>query len=105
MGAGGPGGTVSFMGYIGTCGSKRFGFFFSNLVRNRVSILIILVPKQGIVFYSLVLNSFSSFKNSTANLRGATSIDFFFIKKIKVRHLRYYFSKKFTENIKTSASY
>ena len=29
----------------------------------------------------------------------------FFIKKIKVCHLRYYFSKKFKENIKTHASY
>ena len=41
----------------------------------------------------------------TPNLRGATLVDFFFVKKMKVRQLRYHFPKKVSKNIKTRASY
>ena len=41
----------------------------------------------------------------TPNLRGVTLVDFFFVKKMKVRQLRYHFPKKVSKNIKTRASY
>ena len=44
-------------------------------------------------------------KKVTSNLRGVTFVDFFFVKKIKVRHLRYNFSKNSKENIKMRTSY
>ena len=40
----------------------------------------------------------------TSNLRGARMANFFFVKKMKVRQLRYHFPKKCKENIKTCAS-
>ena len=47
----------------------------------------------------------TDFLKVTPNLRGATLVDFFFVKKMKVRQLRYHFPKKVSKNIKTRASY
>ena len=41
----------------------------------------------------------------TPNLRGATLVDFFLVKKMKVRQLRYHFPKKVSKNIKMCATY
>ena len=50
-------------------------------------------------------NDNDNFFKVTSNLRGATLADFFFVKKVKVRQLRYHFPKKCKENIKTCTSY
>ena len=47
----------------------------------------------------------SGYVKVTPNLRGATLVDFFSVKKMKVRQLRYHFPKKVSKNIKTRASY
>ena len=56
--------------------------------------------------YRKIVRRFLGNLEVTSNLCGAICILVaFFFKKIKVRHLRYNFSKKSKENIKMHASY
>ena len=59
------------MGYIGMCGAKGYGFFSAVLVRNRVSILTILVRNRvWFVHSSLEL---AIFLDETTSLSGMYS--------------------------------